>query len=302
MALITEGRVAFNVPGLDKSCETYYKIAGDFKCGKPALLALHGGPGLIHDYLMPLAALYDRAGIPVIFYDQISNGKSSHIREREGNMDFWQEQLFRAELENLIKKLDLCSTGKELHQLGRYAGSSFATYRPVGLRKLIISNAPAVMAEWIRSEIACCKALPQDVADSLFECDRNGDYQNPKWKAGKALYGKTYQCRSKVFPPPELVSTFQALADDRTVNGTMYGKTLILSDSLKTWTVVDRLHLIDRPTLVINGEFDIVDQGCVKPFFDNIPKVKWMTLKDKSHLPLLEDTKTYLQLVAQFLE
>jgi hypothetical protein len=46
----------------------WYQILGADRPGVP-LLCLHGGPGMPHDYLEPLADL--TAGRPVIFYDQL---------------------------------------------------------------------------------------------------------------------------------------------------------------------------------------------------------------------------------------
>ena len=47
------------------------------------LLTLHGGPGVPHDYLEPLARLGDDR--PVIFYDQLGCGRS----ERPVDADLW---------------------------------------------------------------------------------------------------------------------------------------------------------------------------------------------------------------------
>lgn len=48
------------------------------------LLALHGGPGVPHDYLEPLAALADER--PIIFYDQLGCGKS----DRPDDSSLWR--------------------------------------------------------------------------------------------------------------------------------------------------------------------------------------------------------------------
>jgi pimeloyl-ACP methyl ester carboxylesterase len=39
----------------------------------------------------------------------------------------------------------------------------------------------------------------------------------------------------------------------------------------------------------------------VKPFFDKIQKVKWVTLENSSHTPFFEERERYMQLVAEFL-
>lgn len=51
----------------------WYRIIGTDRPGIP-VLCLHGGLGMPHDYLEPLADL--ASGRPVIFYDQLGCGRS----------------------------------------------------------------------------------------------------------------------------------------------------------------------------------------------------------------------------------
>jgi len=51
----------------------WYRITGTDRPGIP-VLCLHGGPGMPHDYLEPLADL--ASSRPVIFYDQLGCGRS----------------------------------------------------------------------------------------------------------------------------------------------------------------------------------------------------------------------------------
>ena len=60
----------------------YWRVE-DAGWSKPPLLVLHGGPGVPHDYLLPLGALA-RAGRSVVFYDQLGCGGSA---VEEGALD-----------------------------------------------------------------------------------------------------------------------------------------------------------------------------------------------------------------------
>jgi len=64
----------------------------------------HGGPGCTHDYVLALAQLAER-GRPVVHYDQLGGGRSTHMPEKGG--DFWTVELFLEELENLLVYLGL---------------------------------------------------------------------------------------------------------------------------------------------------------------------------------------------------
>lgn len=74
--------------------------------GRP-LLVLHGGPGCTHDYLVSLCDLVND-NRSVIHYDQLGNGRSTHMSEAP--YDFWTVDLFLRELENLISELESAST------------------------------------------------------------------------------------------------------------------------------------------------------------------------------------------------
>src|SRR5260370_21540380 len=69
----------------------WYHIIGTARPGVP-LLCLHGGPGMPHDYLEPLADL--AASRPVIFYDQLGCGRS----DRPGDDSLWTTDRFVEEL------------------------------------------------------------------------------------------------------------------------------------------------------------------------------------------------------------
>lgn len=43
--------------------------------------------------------------IPIVFYDQIGNGESTHIKDKPA--DFWNPELFMDELDNLLKHLGI---------------------------------------------------------------------------------------------------------------------------------------------------------------------------------------------------
>lgn len=52
-------------------------------------LSLPQGPGAGHEYLAPLADLWETYGIPTVLYDQIGCGRSTHFREKIYDNEFW---------------------------------------------------------------------------------------------------------------------------------------------------------------------------------------------------------------------
>jgi pimeloyl-ACP methyl ester carboxylesterase len=56
-------------------------------------------------------------GIPVIMYDQLGCGNSTHLQEKNGDGTFWTISLFLSELDNLLRHLGIQD---EYYLLGQY--------------------------------------------------------------------------------------------------------------------------------------------------------------------------------------
>jgi proline-specific peptidase len=138
---MTEGTLTFTKNG--RTFSTWYKIFGTLsdRTKRPTAV-LHGGPGLTHDYLIPLKDLF-HAGRPVIFYDQIGNGKSSHAADEP--TAFWTIDLMFDELVNLLCHFSIESNFDLVgNSWGGMLAMEYAVRRaPLGLKYLILSNSLA---------------------------------------------------------------------------------------------------------------------------------------------------------------
>lgn len=45
----------------------------------------------------------------------------------------------------------------------------------------------------------------------------------------------------------------------------------------------------------------MVQDTVVQPFFDKIPKIKWMTFEKSSHTPMWEEREKFMEVVEHFL-
>ena len=163
--------------------KTWYRITGDLKSGKPPLFVLHGGPGCTHDYVDSYKLVAD-SGRAVIHYDQIGNGKSTHLPDKGG--DFWTPEFFVAELENLIDHLGVRPAYHVLGQSwGGMLGAEFAVRRPAGLKGLVIANSPAEMKTWISEAYRLRTELPAEVQATLLHHETAGTTADPAYVAAE---------------------------------------------------------------------------------------------------------------------
>lgn len=75
-----------------------------------------------------------------------------------------------------------------------------------------------------------------------------------------------------------------------------------MGGTLEKWNIVDKLHNITVPTLVVHGRYDQADETCAAAFFAGIPKVKWYTFAESGHMPHHDERELYMQIVSNFLD
>ncbi|KAG6816123.1 hypothetical protein H0H87_008473 [Tephrocybe sp. NHM501043] len=302
----SDGKIDFVFQG--ETYQTYYKVIGDIKTSsnRTPLVVLHGGPGLCHNYLAPFSDLATKHDIPVIFYDQLGNGLSTHLRDKDPA--FWTIDLFINELENLLKHFGIQDAFDIAgHSWGGILASEFEARRqPVGLKRLILSDSLAAYSLWIQSNIQLLQAFPASVQEGIMA----GMKEPAKFYSALLKFHAVHGCVTK--PPLPNISTpwtkylapteTPQLLLHRTSFQSPFKPTLTWTNRiLNEWSIIDRLHLIRVPTFVINGRKDISQDFVVKPFFDKIQKVKWVTMEGSSHMPFFEERDRYIYLVEEFL-
>ncbi|OCH95099.1 hypothetical protein OBBRIDRAFT_721352 [Obba rivulosa] len=77
---------------------------------------------------------------------------------------------------------------------------------------------------------------------------------------------------------------------------------VLITGTLKDWSIVDILASISAPTLLINGRFDEAQNVGVLPFFLHIPKVRCVQFVDSSHMTFHEERESYIDVVERSLK
>lgn len=228
MVTTVEGKAIFDVPGVREPCHTWYKSIGNLHGSRTPLIILHGGPGACHDYLLPLTDL----SVPLIFYDQIGNGKSTHLPEKNGDEAFWSVDLFKNELNNLLRHLNLNERPIDIfgHSWGGMLAAEWAvTPEGFNLRRLVISNSLASMDVFRAGLTKLRNQLPESVQKALTEAERKGDFTSPAYEAAMDLFYRRHLSLARPWPAPEVKSALDWFAADSTTYSTMYVYSLLPS-------------------------------------------------------------------------
>jgi len=280
--------------------QTWYRITGDLHSPDTPLVILHGGPGCTHDYVDSFKDIAS-TGRAVIHYDQLGNGKSTHLREVK--RDFWTVDLFLSELDNLLEHLGIENNYALLGQSwGGMLASEHAVRQPEGLKALIIANSPADMHTWVSEANRLREDLPAEVQAALLKHEKAETLKDPEYlKASRVFYDR-HVCRITPWPE-EVKRTFDAIDADPTVYHAMNGPTEFhVIGTMKDWTIVNRLKLISVPALLISGKYDEATPLVVKPYVDNVPDISWSVFEDSSHMPHAEERMACMGRVAGFLD
>ena len=289
---VKEGFVSF------QGYKVWYRIVGEREApGKLPLLCLHGGPGAPHDYLEPLEAMA-ATGRRVIFYDQLGAGNSDHPHEPS----LWTVPLFVEELGVVRRGLGL----EHLHILGQswggMLGMEYALTQPAGLASLIVADSPASMPQWVAEANRLRAELPADVQETLLKHEAAGTTEDPAYQEAMLVFYGRHVCR--LDPWPDCVNrAFEKLQKDPEVYNTMNGPSEFhVIGVLKDWDIVDRLGEIHVPTLVISGRYDEATPVIAETVQRGIPASEWILFENSSHMPHVEETERYLQVLTGFLD
>ncbi|MGO9197891.1 MAG: proline iminopeptidase-family hydrolase [Acidimicrobiales bacterium] len=295
----TEGEAEF------AGFHTWYGVFGDLEAargaeGKAPLVCLHGGPGATHDYLLPLADLAHR-GRAVVFYDQLGNGRSTHLPER--GAEFWTVELFVRELANLIHHLGV---GDRYHVLGQswggFLAQEHALTHPGGLRSVVLSNTAASFPDFLVEVNKLRAELPAEVEDILRRHEEAGTTDDPEYMQACMVFYERHVCRLPQPWPDDVTVSFAALETDPTVYHTTNGPSEFhVVGSFKDWQVLDRLGEIDVPALVLSGRYDEATPALQVSLMAGLRDAEQVLLPESSHLSMWEEPQDYLQAVESFL-
>jgi len=277
---------------------TWVEVTRGQSDSRAPVVALHGGPGMAHDYLEPLHGLADD-GWPVVLYDQFGCGRSTH--RPDAPADSWTVDLF---LEELDAVLDHVGVSSDYHLFGHSWGgmlaAEHAVRRPAGLRSLILSNSLASSELWARGAARLRAGLPDEVEEVLDRHEAAGTVSDAEYVAATDVYYARHFCR--VPHSDFLQASFAQQAADSTVYQAMWGPNEFAAvGSLKDWSVVDRLGEINVATLVISGEFDEATSECRQPFLDSIADVREVVVANASHVAMIEEPDAYFSALRAFL-
>jgi proline iminopeptidase len=259
------------------------------------LLALHGGPGATHEYLLALNDLTAH-GYRVVYYDQIGCGRSDLARrvseytvDRDVN-----------DLEALRTRLGL----GRVHLLGSSYGGMLAiayTLRhPEGVRSLISASGLVDVPFTVREMHRLKSELPAPIPETLDRFERLGEFQNPEYLVAVMEFYRRHLCRLDPWPP-EVQYSLDHLSLPK--YGTMNGPNeFTITGAIKDWDQTALLGQIRTPTLITAGRYDEITPAVAESIHRGIPGSECVIFEESSHTAFWEERTRYMDVLRNFLD
>ena len=258
------------------------------------VLALHGGPGAHHRYLLPLADLVAR-GYRVVFMDQLGCGRS----ERSPDPSVYTLEHNVEEVEGVREALGLGN----VHLLGSSYGGllalAYALQHPAHLQSLVtvggLADVPFTTAEMGR----LIGELPEEDRRAIEKFGSLGKFQDPTYLRAVDVFYRRHLCRLEPWPP-EVATTLAEINPD--VYGRMNGPNeFTITGTIKDIDLTPQLSRIRVPTLVTGGRFDEVTPNVARQIRDHVPGARQVVFERSSHMPFWEERAAFMDELASFL-
>ena len=274
----------------------WYRINGTrhLGTGRPALIALHGGPGGNHRSVAPLIALSDR--YPVILYDQIDSGHS----DRPNDPRNWSVEQFADEIEAVRVALGLTNVVVLGHSAGAAWATVYAARRPAGLRGVILASPLVSTATWLHDANVLRAKLPSDIQNALSSNEAAGTTRSEEYLHAVDAYNDRHLCHG---PCPKSCFAQNRPAFNDALYEYMWGPNEFTATGvLASFDATANLRSIEPPVLLICGEFDEARPETCAHFAAMAPHGRARIVSGAAHMTAVEQPDAFVREVRGFLD
>jgi proline iminopeptidase len=259
------------------------------------VLALHGGPGATHDYLLSLNDLVPH-GYRVVYYDQLGCGRSDLARK---NGEYTVDRDIN-DLEAIRGRLGLGPVHLFGSSYGGMLAIAYTLVHPEGVRSLISASGLADVPSTIREMHRLKSELPAPIRETLDRFEARGEFQDPEYLAAVMEFYRRHLCRLDPWPP-EVSYSLDHISIPK--YGTMNGPNeFTIIGTIKDWDQSARLGEIRAPTLVTAGRYDEITPKVAESIHRGIPGSEFVVFEESSHLAFWEERAKYMDVLSRFLD
>jgi len=291
-----------DLPDLDGHVRVRGKRLYYRRVGRPVsgtVLVLHGGPGLTHEYLAPLADLAG-VGYEVVFYDQLGCGRS----ERPSSYRDYTISASADDADELRRRLRLGRVHLFGHSYGGALALEAAARHPRAWRSLVVSSGYASVDSLWKARRTRVSQLSRANRQAWLREDRTGIPTAASARAAEEFRSRfTEHAANRPYEVwlsflhanPRILKAMglwvPRVYDDGFRRGTMAG-----------WDVTDQISRLRMPVLITVGQFDHVTPDCSREIHRSIPHSRLVIARGEGHMPFFESRDRYISLLKDFFD
>ena len=304
------------------------------------IIAIHGGPGWPHNYMLPLKQQACRSGRDVYFYDQAGCGKSvipstddpvseSSPEDLSGDSknapktrcienDYpWlltTEYYTQEELPALIKHWGFKEN--QYHIIGNSWGtvlSQLFALDAVGVMK--IAPAPSSMvlsgpfsdsqlyikSQWDNGLDGTLGSLPPFVQERIHQLEESKRYNSTEYKLLDSILEVKFTCRTA--PLPDCFLDSSEHFNEEIYVGMQGESEFTIHGVLENFNSTPRLHeLAELPILLTHGQYDTMRPTVVDVMYNALPKSEKLLLKHSGHVSMIDEPRTMNDAIGNFFD
>jgi L-proline amide hydrolase len=184
---------------------------------------------------------------------------------------------------------------------GTIIAQEWAVRQPPGLYGIMLDGALSDPQLYIhtqrRDRISTLPSFTQQLLISLLN---RQDFQNPAYHILDETLNKFFVCRQIPWPDA-MYECIEGM--DRHIYSQMQGDCeFMIGGVLENWSINDRLHLVQVPTLVMAGEYDTMTEECSNAIVERV-STAWPLVKipRAGHCKLMDEPFYCLDVMKKFL-
>jgi L-proline amide hydrolase len=184
---------------------------------------------------------------------------------------------------------------------GGFLAQEYALTKPTGMRSVVLADTAASFPHFVDAANEFRAELPPEVEATLRRHEEAGTTDDPAYMEACLVFYARHVCRVQPWPG-EVAAAFEWIEKDPTVYNTMNGPSEFhVIGSIKDWQSLDRLQLIDVPTLLVSGRYDEATPALQEEMLAGIAGSEWVVFEESSHMPHVEERERYMQVVGDWL-
>ena len=284
---LKEGEGYVSVPG----GRLWYRVVG--KGPRTPLLVVHGCCGGGSYYLAPLAALADER--PVIFFDQIDNGRS----DRTNDTTYWRLPRLVEEIRRVRETLGLREIHLYAHSFGAAIATEYMLTKPRGVRSLVLAGAQLDMSRSADDFRPLLAALPDSMQRAIVDHERDGTTSAPAYQRAMLHFMRQYHARH--LPWSAELDSSVAHANARMASFIYGAGPTQITGWMRTYKHGAELAAIEVPTLFMIGKYDYTSEASTRYYQTLIPGSRIAIFDESGHLAMQDEPEKYVGLLRAFL-